>query len=136
MIAFSLCLFASCTPASTPYYDSTSYDSGKNPYMNQNPYATNPQIQPPTTPYSGYSGAQNPYATQQSQVPQSQYGGNYYRQPYGRNNYYQPAPASRYYSNPYAMPSQQNPYYDQDQYYTPPSRYNSVGEDASDASFR
>lgn len=136
--ALSLCLAASCsTSPSTPYYDSTSYDSARNPYMAQpSPYgqAASPAQNPPAYG-GGYGGGQNPYAGQ------NQYGSGYQQPPaYGGNYYQQPtnsqAPASRYYSNPYAMPSQQNPYYDQDQYYKPPSHYNSVSDDAADTSFR
>jgi len=131
LIALFLCIATSCSStSSTPYSDSTSYDSAKNPYMNQNanqnPYGqpVNPQIQQSSpNPYVGSYGLPN------------QYNGGYQQQPnYGGNYYQQPAPASRYYNNPYAMPSPQNPYYDQDQYYKPPTQYN-VDENAASPTF-
>jgi hypothetical protein len=95
----------------------------------QNPYSARPTggayQQGGQAPY--YSGPTGGYNNQNQQNQQQ------YQQPIQqqqRQQYQQQAPGSRYYSNPYSIqqpqPTQNRyPYYDGDQYYVPPSYYDS-----------
>lgn len=134
----SLILVSACA---APYlYDSPGYDANGRPVVLPNPNM------PRRSPPDYYNQRQAPYyPQQQGYYPAPQQQGYYSQQgqqgyapqqrAYAPQQSYSatPQPASRFYNNPYDTVPQQNyyPRYDADQYYVPPTYYNSA-ESGSD----